>query len=103
MVLKLLNTNEKVMHEQNENVFVDDEKLVVNGPDPHISVQTKSQQHEHLLHATGGQLALQKFTWKLLQWAWDEIVEHLQTYPADTQGYCTETSPHKLSVNERET
>ena len=103
MVMKLFNPNETVMQKQNEKLFVDEANLVVKGPDPHISVKTKSQQHEQLLHATGGQLALHKFEWNLIQRAWDEVIAHLQTYPAEIQVYFTDSSPHKLSVTESET
>ena len=49
MGMNLFNTNETIMKEENEKVFVDDANLVVNEPYPQILVQTKSQQKENLI------------------------------------------------------
>ena len=67
MGLNLSNPQGTVHHHRNEDVFVDDAHLVVNGQDSPQKVQLKSQQHEQALFATGGKLALHKCTWFLLQ------------------------------------
>ena len=67
MGLNLTNPQGSIQHQRNEDVFVDDAHLVVNGQNSAHLVQTKSQQHEQALFATGGKLALHKCTWFLLQ------------------------------------
>ena len=100
MGLNLNNPTDTVRHQRNEDVFVDDANLVVNGKEPQRCIQHKSQQHEQTLYATGGKLALQKCTWVILQWEWTEGVAHLKTYEADADGRITTTSPHKLEIRD---
>ena len=46
MGLNLINPTATVRHQRNEDVFVDDANLVVNGEEPQRCIQRKSQQHE---------------------------------------------------------
>ena len=101
--MNLSNPTGTVTHGRNEDVFVDDANLSVNGARSTQRIQIKAQQHEQGLLAAGGKLALHKCSWVVLQWAWSEGTAKLQTYAEDPKGYCTHTSPHTLKITESET
>ena len=101
--MNLANQTGTVTHGRNEDAFVDDANLSVNGTQSIPKLQIKAQQHEQGLYATGGKLGLHKCSWVLLQWAWSKGEVELKTYPEDTKGRCTHSSPHKLKVTESET
>ena len=70
--MEITNPTKQRTNRRNEDVFVDDAALGVDGRDDRVTERLgeKIQQHEQALYASGGKLALDKCTWILLQWAW---------------------------------
>ena len=99
--IQLSNPDGSVTNERNEDAFVDDAALgVTDTENIPLALQKKTQQHEEALYATGGQLALHKCTWVLIQWAWNEGIGHLKTTLPDDGGRCTDSSPNKINIHQ---
>ena len=68
--LILSNPGGDITSARNEDGYVDDTALGVNGRDNEVTEQLTSaaQRQERTLYATGGKLALNKYTWVLVNW-----------------------------------
>ena len=88
--------------ERNEDGYVDDTSLGVDGRDRNVvgRLRAAAQRHEKVLFATGGKLALAKCTWVLINWTWNEGVATMSTYPKDGED---EVGGGKLRLVQSET
>ena len=95
--MDLRDPTDTVVSQRNEDGYVDDTSLGVDGCDNKVlnRLTTSAQRHERLLYATGGKLALQKYTWDLVHWAWTNGVASMETFQANDDG---ETSARLLLV-----
>ena len=74
-----------VVSQRNEDGYVDDTSLGVDGRSDKVldRLSTSAQRHERLIYATGGKLALQKCMWVLVNWAWTNGVASMETIPTN--------------------
>ena len=93
-----------VVSARNEDGYVDDTALGVNGRDGRVMerITTAAQRHERILYATGGKLALHKCAWVLMTWIWREGEAILQTHPEEADGTCTAASSEQFKVEQSE-
>ena len=72
--LELACPRDSTLRKRNEDGYVDNTSLGVDGRDRNIMgrLTTVAQRQERTLYATGGKLALHKCTWVLINWAWAE-------------------------------
>ena len=62
-----------------------------------------AQQHQRTLYATGGKLALNKCTWVLVNWIWQDGKTTMAKYEESVNGTCTDNSLKKLVIEQSET
>ena len=81
---------------------MDDTSIGVDGRDkkPVERITTQAQQHKRTLFATGGNLALQKCTWVLINWAWTDGVASLGALPEDEIGHCVDQESNQLILTQ---
>ena len=89
---------------RNEDGFVDDTALGVDVRDDDLlkRLTTNAQRHERMLYSSGGKLALNKCTWLLINWAWEDGKATLHTYKEDDKGFCTDSAREKLELTQSE-
>ena len=89
---------------RNEDGYVDDTALGVDGRDNRVTerITTAAQRHERTLYETGGKLALHKCTWVFMTWIWKKGKVFLQTHPEAADGTCTAASPEQLVLEQSE-
>ena len=76
-----------IVSKRNEDGYVDDTSLGVDGRDINVvgRLRTAAQRHEKVLFATGGKLALSKCTWVFINWIWTEGLATMATYTEDDE------------------
>ena len=100
--LSLQDPRATVRCNRNEDGYVDDTSLGVDGRDnnPHERIITAAQRHERVLYATGGKLALKKCTWVLITWAWEGGQAYMKGFE---QGNDDAHNNHRLRLVQSET
>ena len=101
--LDLCDPNRTISSHRNEDRYVDNTSLGVDGRDQNVvgRLTEAAQHHERTLYTTCGKLALHKCTWVLLKWAWVDGKAFLnidQETPVDM-----ESSSKKLMLVQSET
>ena len=84
--MKLQDPSGRLHNARNEDGYVDDTSLGVDGRDEdvHGRISAAAQRHERVLYATGGKLALRKCTWVLIEWAWENGHAYMREYDERT-------------------
>lgn len=100
--LDLVDPTGRTKSRRNEDGYVDDTSLGVDGRDSEVvgRLTMAAQRHERILYATGGKLALEKCTWVLIHWMWSEGVATMDKYDNEEGDG---PSTHKLRLVQSET
>ena len=86
--LRFSNPRKDIISARNEDGYVDDTALGVDGRDARVpeSLKSAAQQHERTMYATGGKLALNKCTWVLVNWIWQDGKSTMVKYEESEDG-----------------